>query len=58
MNDAPVKIGMKPSHPGKFIHENLRELGLNVELAAETLGDYPTRKNQKLAVRALLEKYG
>jgi hypothetical protein len=25
---------MKPLDPSKFIHENLRELGLNVELAA------------------------
>ena len=32
---------MKPPHPGKFIHENLRELGLNVELAAEVLGVRP-----------------
>ncbi len=28
---------MKPPHPGKFIHEILWELGLNVELAAEVL---------------------
>ena len=33
---------MKPPHPGKFIHENLRELGLNVELAAAALGVRPT----------------
>ena len=29
---------MKPLDPSKFIHENLRELGLNVELAAAALG--------------------
>ena len=36
---APVKIGMKPSHPGEFIHEEiLSELGLSVARAAEVLG--------------------
>jgi plasmid maintenance system antidote protein VapI len=29
---------MKPLDPDKFIHENLRELGLNVELAAAAVG--------------------
>ncbi|MEX2617107.1 MAG: HigA family addiction module antitoxin [Alphaproteobacteria bacterium] len=38
MNE-PVKIGMKPSHPGEFIREEiLKELGLSVTKAAEILG--------------------
>jgi hypothetical protein len=38
-DDAPVKIGMKPSHPGEFIREEiLNELGLSVARAAEVLG--------------------
>jgi addiction module HigA family antidote len=39
MSDAPVKIGMAPSHPGEFIREEiLKELGLSVSKAAEVLG--------------------
>lgn len=39
MDDAPVKIGMKPSAPGEFINaEILHELGLSVSRAAEILG--------------------
>lgn len=39
MSDAPVKIGMTPSHPGEFIREEiLKELGLSVSKAAEVLG--------------------
>lgn len=39
MEDAPVKIGMKPAHPGEFIREEvLNELGLSVARAAEVLG--------------------
>lgn len=39
MSDAPVKIGMTPTHPGKFIRaEILDELGLSVSTAAEILG--------------------
>jgi len=39
MDDAPVKIGMKPSPPGEFIREEiLNELGLSVSRAAEILG--------------------
>lgn len=39
MDDAPVKIGMKPSPPGEFINEEiLQELGLSVSRAAEILG--------------------
>jgi antitoxin HigA-1 len=39
MNDAPVKIGMTPTHPGEFIRaEILDELGLSVSAAAEALG--------------------
>src|SRR5712692_10160169 len=35
----PVKIGMKPPHPGSFIRDEiLDELGLSVARAAETLG--------------------
>ena len=38
MTDAPVKIGMKPSHPGTFIREEILEpLGLSVARAAEVL---------------------
>lgn len=39
MDDASVKIGMKPSPPGEFINEEiLQELGLSVSRAAEILG--------------------
>ena len=39
MADAPLKIGMTPSHPGAFIRtEVLDELGLSVTKAAEILG--------------------
>src|ERR1700730_9049521 len=39
MDDAAVKIGMKPSRPGEFIREEiLNELGLSVARAAEVLG--------------------
>jgi antitoxin HigA-1 len=39
MDDAPVKIGMRPSPPGEFIREEiLAPLGLSVARAAEVLG--------------------
>jgi addiction module HigA family antidote len=39
MNNDPVKIGMKPPHPGDFIRtEILEELGLSIARAAEVLG--------------------
>lgn len=39
MDEAPVKIGMKPTPPGEFINEEiLQELGLSVSRAAEILG--------------------
>jgi addiction module HigA family antidote len=39
MDDAPVKIGMRPSTPGEFIREEiLDELGLSVARAADVLG--------------------
>ena len=39
MTEAPVKIGMKPPHPGAFIREEILEpLGLPVARAAEVLG--------------------
>lgn len=39
MSDAPVKIGMTPTHPGEFIREEiLNELHLSVSRAAEVLG--------------------
>ena len=39
MDNAPVKIGMKPSSPGEFIREEiLNELGLSVARAADILG--------------------
>jgi len=38
MNNGPVKVRMKPPHPGKFIRtEILHELGLSVSKAAEIL---------------------
>jgi antitoxin HigA-1 len=38
-DDVAVKIGMRPSHPGEFIREEmLNELGLSVARAAEVLG--------------------
>ena len=39
MSNGPVKIGMKPPHPGDFIRtEILDELHLSVARAAEILG--------------------
>ena len=39
MSEQPVKIGMRPSHPGDFIRtEVLDELDLSVTKAAEVLG--------------------
>jgi antitoxin HigA-1 len=39
MSDAPVRMGMTPTHPGEFIRaEILDELGLSVSAAAEALG--------------------
>lgn len=38
-NDKPLKIGMKPSHPGGFIRtEILDELKLSIARAADILG--------------------
>lgn len=38
MSDEPIKIGMKPPHPGDFIRtEILDELGLSIARAAEVL---------------------
>jgi antitoxin HigA-1 len=38
MSSDPVKIGMKPPHPGDFIRtETLEELGLSIARAAEIL---------------------
>lgn len=34
-----IKVGMRPSHPGEFVREEiLNELGLSVSRAAEVLG--------------------
>ena len=39
MSNGPMKIGMKPPHPGDFIRtEILEELGLSIAKAAEILG--------------------
>lgn len=39
MSEEITKVGMKPSHPGEFIREEiLNELGLSVAWAAEILG--------------------
>lgn len=39
MDDAQVKVGMRPTPPGEFIREEiLKELGLTVARAAEVLG--------------------
>ncbi len=39
MSKEVTKIGMKPPHPGSFIHEEiLEELNLSVARAAEILG--------------------
>jgi addiction module HigA family antidote len=39
MSNEPVKIGMKPPHPGDFIRtEILEELGLSIAKAADVLG--------------------
>ena len=39
MSEKPIKVGMKPPHPGDFIKtEILDELGLSIAKAAEILG--------------------
>lgn len=39
MSEVVSRIGMRPSHPGEFIREEvLAELGLSVSEAAEALG--------------------
>ncbi len=39
MDDAPIKLGMRPSSPGEFIREEiLAELGLSLARAAALLG--------------------
>ncbi|EAR20769.1 HigA family addiction module antitoxin [Nitrococcus mobilis] len=39
MSEEITKLGMKPSHPGEFIREEiLNELGLSTARAAEILG--------------------
>ena len=39
ISDAPVKIGLRPPHPGTFIREEiLDELGLSIARAGEILG--------------------
>ncbi len=39
MTDAPLSIGMMPSHPGAIVREEiLAPLGLNVTKAAKALG--------------------
>lgn len=39
MNQQPVQVGMKPSHPGEFIREEVLEpLGLSITTAADILG--------------------
>ena len=39
MTAIPVKVGMKPPHPGAFIREEiLAPLGLSIARAAEVLG--------------------
>jgi antitoxin HigA-1 len=38
-DNAPIKIGMRPSHPGAFLRDEIiRELGLSVSRAAGILG--------------------
>ena len=39
MEQEPLKIGMRPSHPGEFIREEIiEELNLKIGQAAEILG--------------------
>jgi addiction module HigA family antidote len=39
MDEAPIKIGMRPPHPGGFIRDEiLEELGLSIARAAGILG--------------------
>jgi antitoxin HigA-1 len=38
MSEAPVKIGMAPSHPGEIVTEFLTDLKLSVTEAAKVLG--------------------
>ena len=48
MGDEPIKVGMKPPHPGSFIRaEILEELDLSVAKAAALLGGlgYPVPRD-------------
>jgi len=39
MTDTPIKLGMRPPHPGSFVREEVLEpLGLSVVKAADVLG--------------------
>ncbi len=39
MKKKPIKVGMKPSHPGRFIKtEIIDEFGLSITKAADVLG--------------------
>jgi addiction module HigA family antidote len=39
MTDAPIKVGMKPPHPGAFVRDEVLEpYGLTIAKAAEALG--------------------
>ena len=38
-SDGPIKVGMRPPHPGRFVKDEVLEpLGLSVAKAAEVLG--------------------
>jgi antitoxin HigA-1 len=55
MSDAPVKIGMTPTHPGEFIRaEILDELHLSVSAAAEVLGVRRATLSDLLNSKAIL----
>jgi len=39
MNDTPIKIGLRPPHPGSFVRDEVLDpLGLSVAKAADVLG--------------------
>ena len=42
MEEAPIKIGMRPPHPGSFVRDEiLEELGLSIARAAEIRNGRP-----------------
>ncbi len=55
MGKEPIKVGMKPSHPGEFIREEILEpLDLSITKAAEILGVRRATLSDLVNVKAAL----